>query len=352
MNMEPSAQPKVTLVGCTSQVFSPFLPESGRYAREDHNRPDPLRVIAAIWKQSKEVKPLDQVLVEVQAMSDEELSTLLVAVMEGVPVVEAVTFNFVLENVSISLREQLVRHRVGTKVDQRVGVDWEIQVIPDNADMSAWSQSMRLLDMSRFAEERRYRTPETVIALGPEAVRQWHMDMGTIEIMYARWAKQVPLEDAREFIPLGATSRLSWAVNLRTLQHICAKRGCTILQLGVWGPIILGAVSELVKKVHPAFGTLVTPPCMKGDKYTGCIFPEDIRRRFEGEDGHLPVCPLYIGRETTEQAARIQHAWRKAHAPEIDNGSPVAFPNQAAVEAEATRREVFWGRDPWTGERR
>jgi hypothetical protein len=336
----PSPAPKATLVGVTSPLWGS--------AAFGHTL-GPQQVIAIIWEQSKTTKPLAQIIDEVRDMSREELDRLLVAVMEGVPVVEAVSFQFILENVSISWREQMVRHRVGTKPDPRVGVDWQlldIQELGDVADMSAWSQSMRLLDMSTFADEQRYRTPESVVALGENAVRDWHADMKSIQDIYEYWAKdkKIPLEDARDAIPLGATSRLSWSVNLRTLQHICAKRGCTILQLGLWGPVIKAMVTELTTKVSPAFGVLVTPPCMKGNKYTGCIFPEDNARRFDGRDPNLPVCSLYITNEETEHGSVVRKAWGRR------NVDGVEFPNEKMVMAEAGRRETFWGRNPWTGQ--
>jgi len=335
--MEPSNSPKVTLIGWTSS----FIPSG---SATQPNRLGPLQVIAIVWKQSKEVKSLYEIIQEVYAMKEEELADLMTRVLEGVPVVEAVTFNFVLENVSISWREQMVRHRVGTHPDPRVGVDWDIAVqeIPELADMSAWSQSMRLLDMSNFAKERRYRTPESVVKLGEDAVKDWDTHMRTIEIMYESWAlRGVPLEDARDLIPLGATSRIAWTLNLRTLQHIVGKRGCTILQLGLWGPIIQGMIAELVAKIHPIFGTLVTPPCLKGDKYVGCLFPEDIRRRGEGQDGYLPVCPLFLGCDRTP----LGHDLRERRAAGT-------LPNLEGTIMEAERRERFWARDPWTGARK
>ena len=341
--MEPSDQPKVTLVGytCPTVYANPVNTEAlnnGIRAMEL----GPLQVIAVIWKQSKTTQPLDEIIDEVAAMGEQDLADLMNAVLSGVPVVEAVSFNFIIENASISWREQMVRHRVGTKPDSRVGVDWQALDVTDAgdvADMSAWSQSMRLLDMSKFASERRYRTPDAVAGFGPDCVAEWHDDMVTIERMYAKWAKRgVPLEDARELIPLGATSRLSWTVNLRTLQHIVRKRGCTILQLGLWGPIINGMIEEMATKIHPVFRSLVTPPCMKADKYVGCIFPEDNARRLDGRDHNLPVCPLFLINDDSETGTEARNQWRDKTIRLLPE-----------IEAEAKRRKAFWNRDPWTG---
>jgi hypothetical protein len=335
VNTKSTDQPKVTLVGVSGLPF--HLQET--VATDP--RLGVLQVIAIIWKQSKTTQTMEEIIAEVSAMTDHELADLMESVMIGVPVVEAVSFSFIIENASIGWREQMVRHRVGTKPDIRVGADWiAVDTIPEQADMSAWAQSFRLLDLSHFADQGRYRTPDS-IRLGSKADRaQWNADMQTIQAMYARWAAQgLPLEDARDLIPLGATSRLSWTLNLRTLQHIVAKRGCTILQLGYWGPIINGIVCQLVTHIHPCFGSLVTPPCLKNNKWVGCIFPEDIRRRFDGRDHNLPVCPLYIGRETTSLSKEIRAAYR-------DGTIRLLF----EVEEEAVRRTAFWGRNAWTGE--
>ncbi len=341
--MEPSAQPKVTLVGYSAPTFyNAFNPEAANNGLQQ-SQLGPLQVIAVIWKQSKTSQSLDDIIEEVRSRNDQELADLMNAVLSGVPVVEAVSFNFIIENASISWREQMVRHRVGTKPDSRVGVDWQsldVTDVGDVADMSAWSQSMRLLDMSRFATERRYRTPDDIRHRGPDACEEWHNDMVAIERMYAKWAgRGIPLEDSRELIPLGATSRLSWTVNLRTLQHIVGKRGCTILQLGLWGPIINGMINEMATKVHPVFRQLVTPPCMKGTKYIGCIFPEDNARRLDGRDHNLPTCPLFIGRDDSDTGKEARKQYEGGHIRLKDE-----------VDAEAERRKAFWHRNPWTGE--
>lgn len=329
--------PKATLIGWTGDLVTG----------------SPLRTIAAVWLQSKSTDSLEQILNDAQTMSDEKLSTLLESVLEGVPVVECVNFVFVLENVSISWREQAVRHRVGTKPDIRVGADWmAVDTIPDVADLSMWSQSMRLLDMSTFATRGAYRTPDGVLALdekqrqsagiGAGRADEWREDMERIQEMYAKWVGYgLEREDARDLIPLGATSRLSWTLNLRTLQHIVGKRGCTILQLGLWGPVITSMIEELATKIHPVFRRLVTPPCMKGNQFVGCIFPEDNRRRLTGEDPNMGCCPLWIG--------RASDADENAHQALIQYQGG-AIRNKHLIDREAEGRAKFWGRDAWTGQ--
>ena len=64
----------------------------------------------------------------------------------NIPIAENINFVFLLENVPIALREQIVRHRFGNKFGERLGAD----LIPDIHDSSWWSQTMRVLDMGYF----------------------------------------------------------------------------------------------------------------------------------------------------------------------------------------------------------
>jgi hypothetical protein len=144
-------------------------------------------------------------------------------------------------------------------------------------------------------------------------------------------ASGVPMEDAREIIPLGAQHRISWSLNMSSLQHIVGERGCWILQLGLWGPIITGIVNELAEKVNPIFRELVTPPCIRNEKFGGCVYMEECRRRLVGEDG-LPPCPLHLN-------------YHNANG-EIFGGD---IPMKGDMEKRAEEYRIFWGRNPNTG---
>ena len=99
--MKPSPKPKVTLVGFTAPTFTSQLDLTGLIKTHELG---PLQVIAVVWKQSKTTQPLTEILEEVSSMTPTELSDLMNAVLSGVPVVEAVSFNFIIENASISWR--------------------------------------------------------------------------------------------------------------------------------------------------------------------------------------------------------------------------------------------------------
>jgi hypothetical protein len=148
------------------------------------------------------------------------------------------------------------------------------------------------------------------------------------------------MEDARELIPLGAQHRISWRLNIGSLAHIVGKRGCWILQLGIWGPIIEGMINEAAEKIHPIFRELVSPPCLKGNKFGGCIYMEECRRRITGDDA-LPPCPLHLNYHHIPEG---QRGMLPLELPHVE----VPRKDEMMKRAETYRR--FWGRDPYTGE--
>jgi len=288
---------------------------------------NPIETIYEIWEASKTNRPFKEIQHEAVSNSyiEKKMEVFRKVIDSKIPVAENLDFVFLLENVSISFREQMVRHRIGVKVGPRLGCD----IVPDIPDSTWWSQSMRILDMGKFADEGKYRTPE---GLTVDQKEKFHVSMRIAQDAYNRLVDAgVPMEEAREIIPLGATHRITWKLNLASLQHIIGKRGCQILQLGLWEPIIRGMVDELAEKVHPYFRALICPPCMKGEKFTGCLFKLDNERRVSGED-KLPPCTLYMQKEHSAwEIGRCEHEW-------------------PAIEGIAKRYKALWGRNPWSGQ--
>lgn len=334
MNLNP--QPKVTLVTGTS---------------------DPLETVYSVWMASKSEAPLMSVADVKRDVPVFEVEKLFRAVIaQRIPIGEHIDFVFMIENVSVSWREQAVRHRIGTLPSpERVGADIVMMDrIPDLPDSSFWSQSMRIQDMGAFAENGAYRLPETVVEAGAEAVREYRKTMVQIAKTYRYLVDAgVPMEDARELIPLGTHHRISWRLNIGSLQHIVGKRGCWILQLGIWGPVITGMIEELATKVHPIFRELVSPPCLKGDDFTGCIYHEENRRRYTGDDKH-PPCPLHVTHHHLPEALGVNLARSGSGAtptgpilPKPSDG----IPRYGEMLERAEDYRSFWGRDPYTGKR-
>lgn len=329
--------------------------------------PLPLELVYSLWHASKEETPLMTPQLVKDVVPPEEVRELFRRVIQQhIPVGESIDFVFMLEGVSVSLREQLVRHRIGvTPSPERLGTDMsladaralglqDVSTVPDLAHSVWWSQSMRIQDMGKFAKNEAYRFPES---------SENHPNRDQLEIAYRQTMQNVedtynylvqngvPMEDARELIPLGATHRISWRLNISALQHIVSKRGCWILQLGIWGPVITGMIRELTEKVDPIFGELVTPPCLKGDDFTGCIYHEENARRYSGED-KLPPCPLHVVHHflerapfTEEQRSRYVELGVKVQNQDTD------VPMVPEMRSRAEDYRKFWNRDPYTGRR-
>lgn len=324
----------------------------------------PLESVYSIWEASKNEKPFIAPREVKETVDPEEVRTLFRSVIaQHIPVGESIQFVFMIEGVSVSWREQAVRHRIGVKPSpERLGVDIgmvDVKQIPDLADSVFWSQSMRIQDMSQFANQGGYRIPETILEQGGQMLDDYKQLMKDIQDGYAKLvAAGIPMEDARELIPLGATHRISWALNISSLQHIVSKRGCWILQLGIWGPVIEGMIAELVTKVDPIFGELVTPPCLKGDDFKGCVYMEENRRRYTGDDA-LPPCPLHLVNHylpnVDPTGTRFANALPPVEAVEVakdaDALHALGVPMISSMHKRAEDYRKFWARDPYTGRR-
>jgi thymidylate synthase ThyX len=284
-------QPKVTLLS------APLFPLETAYVLWHASRNnDPIKTPRQIWEACRTDK----------ALYKDVANTFIKMVNEDIPIIESLQFVFLLEGVSISFREQMVRHRVGMKFGERLGVDF----IPDLNDSSWWSQSMRVLDMGNFYDDGAFRVPEGLSdsendavwfagrAYTPQAAYQRAMQLSQ-EAYQVLLESGLPPEEAREVIPLSATHRISWSLNLKAIKHIIGKRSCWILQGGLWEPIIQGIMNELCENIHPIFQVLSQPPCIKNNQYQSCPFVTSNVERFEGKDPN-PPCALWLYNESKE----------------------------------------------------
>ncbi len=229
-------------------------------------------------------------------------STVQMLCSEEIPCVENLTFVFAIENIPVSLREQMVRHRIGTKFDARVGADLvSVDHIPDLAQSSWWSQTMRVIDMGKFYDDGQFFIPESV---GDQPCHSMYGSEHTAQSIYlnllqhcqnaynALVAAGVHKEDARQVLPMCVTHRLTWEINLKAILHVIGKRTCWISQRGMWQDIVEGMVRELIH-IHPSFRAIANPPCIKGDEWKSCPYEMINQERITGEDG-FPPCPLYL----------------------------------------------------------
>lgn len=317
----------------------------------------PAETLWAVWTASKtndSIPPVDAVVArrEEDPGFAEEVDNLFGRLLEThVPILEMVDFVFIIDGVSIALREQMVRHRVGHKFAHD-----RIDSFPDLPDSSWWSQSMRITDMGRFAHDGYFRIPRSVQECKAKiedagalisAEEYWKRKMRIIENAYRNLRTAgVPEEDARGLIPLDATHRLTWKCNAASLAHIVAHRTCWFVQMDLWEPVIMGMLNE-VAAVHHAFRRLVKPPCIKGDAYHKCTIPQEQINRVLGKDP-LPPCPLFLSQEGRDTGDAPGAEWRREGVQLVCIGQN-AERRMAEAEQREARFERYWGRNTRTG---
>jgi len=245
---------------------------------------------------------------------------------------ETVHFVLLIENIPIVLREQLVRHRIGHYFGTRLGADI---VHGMEGRCSWWSQTSRILDMSKFADEGRYFTPESV-AKNPEAKAMWDGFMRMCQETYRDLEKLgVHRDDSRMVLPIAMQHRMAWTTNLAALQHVLNKRTCWVVQLGIWQPLIQGIIAAL-REVDPIFGEMADPPCVKGGVFCECPVKAENEHRIKGHDTS-PPCSLYMfkqyGQTGTEGPTWVAK----------DDAERAYYREKVAVH------EKIWQRNPVTG---
>ena len=234
---------------------------------------------------------------------------------EAVPVGENIQFIFYIENMSVALREQMVRHRIGSNVGERMGVDF----IPDLAQSTWWSQTTRVLPLDTFYDEGRFLVPESLDGKTVFEDEEGDPKTGakrpdyTANDMYMEFMEQcqfvynklveagVPREDARLVIPMAMSHGITWGINLKALIHIFGKRGCWIAQAGLWDSMIQQMVTLICQHVDPMFRKLALPPCLKKGSYSTCPIKMINMERVQGRDG-MPPCPLFVYHQTKDAA--------------------------------------------------
>jgi thymidylate synthase ThyX len=241
---------------------------------------------------------------------------------ESIPVTENLQFVFYIENIPISLREQLVRHRIGNRVGPRVSFD----IIPELEGSTFWSQTSRVIPFNDFFEEGRYLVPNSLKGKTVEDRKCWNTGspyqedqekaqfdaeayyLDTLLLLQHRYSvlkdSGVHIEDCRQIIPVAATHSITWGINLKAMLHIFSKRASWIAQVGLWEELISQMVKALVD-IDPIFQMVVRPACTKAGKYIGCPVNGTNVERIAGVDG-MPPCPLWVNRETSSAI----EAWR------------------------------------------
>ena len=165
---------------------------------------------------------------------------------------EHASFTFGIEGVSRVLLAQLTRHRIA----------------------SYSVQSQRYVS---FENGFGYIVPERILALGDEAVAEYHQQMETIESWYKSWQKRLgegeqSNEDARFVLPNACETRIMVTMNVRELYHFFALRMCNRAQWEIRHMaeqmllLCLHAAPALFKNAGPA---CLRGSCPEGEKSCG-----------------------------------------------------------------------------------
>lgn len=308
----------------------------------------PVETVYVLWEMSRTQLPVPSPaeiarVRKIDPVLDQKVKETFSLILKArIPTMEAINFVFALEDVPISLREQMVRHRVGHKFGDKLGVD----ILPDLPSSTWWSQTSRMLDLGSFAKQKDYFVPES-IQENARAYDRYKELMETIALTYNEFkGLGIPLEDARQIIPMACTHRITWTLNLSSLTHLLQKRTCWIAQLGLWKDVIEGFISEL-RAVAPEMNSLADPPCIKDDKFGECPYHIENINRVQGMD-EIPPCSLWLHNcsQATEAAEKFgkDAAWQKEGGRWFS--SPSRSARYSAMQAAYAR---LWGRSPQTG---
>ena len=174
-------------------------------------------------------------------------------------VLEHVTFSFGVEGVSRVLLAQLTRHRI--------------------ASFSV--QSQRYVS---YENGFGYILPDSIAALGEDAVQQYQKQMDTIEGWYVDWQKKLGKgeksnEDARFVLPNACETRLVVTMNVRELRHFFSLRMCNRAQWEI--SKMAEEMFRICFETAPALFADAGPACIRGKCPEGeksCGMAAEIRR--------------------------------------------------------------------------
>jgi len=158
-------------------------------------------------------------------------------------VLEHASFTFGIEGVSRVLLAQLTRHRI--------------------ASFSV--QSQRYVS---YENGFGYIIPDSISALGQEAVDKYHSQMQMIESWYSEWQEMLGKkgeksnEDARFVLPNACETRIMVTMNVRELRHFFSLRMCRRAQWEIRS--MAEEMFNLCYQTAPALFKNAGPSCLRG----------------------------------------------------------------------------------------
>lgn len=171
-----------------------------------------------------------------------------------------------------------------------------------------WEQSVRILDLTAFADNGEYWVPPSIFKSGA-SLTVYNDCMQTIQDTYNVLTREynIPSEDARGVLPLHINVRGTCCINLRALKALISNRICFIAQGSYWLPVVHGMMLELAKVLPPkTLRSMANLPCYKK---SSCPIESNVVTRLTNEDPN-PVCPIYLKRfaQQPEEAKAFTYA--------------------------------------------
>jgi len=301
------------------------------------NGTDVIRLVWDIWHKSR--TKIYEIMPEFNIIDAKKLFEELLSV--DLPLHECISLVFLMENVPVYFREQMVRHRIMSKAGENFGVD----TIPDLADSTWWSQSMRMINMGNFSDNKNYYIPEEL-----KDNQVYKQAMISAQAYYNRLVNEdgIPLELARGVLPFACNHTITWSMNLAIFRQIATIRSCWILQTGLWAPIIVKMINEINKLFIDSANIAILPPCFQNGKFNSCKFATENDRRLKRFDKIAP-CPLnsFEIAECTTIYEIIEYM--KFIGAEIDNNEREHIVND--FNKKASIYKELWKCDLYTGKR-
>lgn len=153
-------------------------------------------------------------------------------------VLEYVNLNWLIEGASRAFQQQLTRTR--------------------QAGYSI--QSLRIVDVGKFADESRY-TESSIVKSNPDWHKRYSDSMMVVQDLYRGMIKSgMPLEDARGILPLNIHSTITFTINLQSLYHMLELRFCDNTQ-EEFREIAKAMRSEVALKLGEIFTKPMKPIC-------------------------------------------------------------------------------------------
>jgi hypothetical protein len=197
------------------------------------------------------------------------------------PIQEFIQFNLTFSNVPRAFVDQLDRQR----------------------DTGFWEQSVRVKDLSKFADAHEYFDPQEV-RNNPKLKEKYDQGMKFIQDLYGELlANGMRPESARGIVPMHVNVRADMTVNLRVMMEMVSKRTCYFAQGDYWRPVINSFLNDLMTSNRSSMPrdprTIKMFTALPCDKKGMCPYTRDLMDRLV--DKSNPICPILFEKYLSEE---------------------------------------------------